>query len=107
MLHLTKENFMHETSECPEPAVVMFYASWCAKCAMMKPVVEELEIRHGSHVRFFQVDIDESPELSEPYDTSIVPVFVFFQGGEAIGAMQGIIDETTFSSRLNKIFRNT
>ena len=43
MLHLTAKNFAAEAKHDPLPVVVMFYAIWCGKCAMMKPVVEEIE----------------------------------------------------------------
>ena len=38
MLHLNKDSFSAALDASPLPAVVMFYANWCSKCAMMKPV---------------------------------------------------------------------
>ncbi len=59
MLHLTTQNFesfrachwqlssdapaMGESTDHPVFAVVMFYAVWCGKCAMMRPIIEDLE----------------------------------------------------------------
>ena len=100
MLHLTAGNFDAETKHSPLPVVVMFYAVWCGKCAMMKPIVEEIEPRYRNKVRF-------SPLLAAKYDADIVPTFVFFQNGRLLGIMQGIIDEVQFEQRLQKIFRNS
>ena len=107
MLHLTAGNFDAETKHSPLPVVVMFYAVWCGKCAMMKPIVEEIEPRYRNKVRFCEVEIDESPLLAAKYDADIVPTFVFFQNGRLLGIMQGIIDEVQFEQRLQKIFRNS
>ena len=107
MLHLTAGNFDAETTHSPLPVVVMFYAVWCGKCAMMKPIVEELEPRYRNKVRFCEVEIDESPLLAAKYDADIVPTFVFFQNGRLLGIMQGIIDEVQFEQSLQKIFRNS
>lgn len=63
MLHLTEKNFTVETKRGPLPNVVMFYAVWCGKCAMMKPLVEEIEKKYRKKIRFCEVDIDESPYL--------------------------------------------
>lgn len=107
MQHLTRDNFYHETAGSTLPVVVMFYASWCPKCAMMKPIVQNIEKVQKKLVRFFEVDVEESPELSAKYDTSTVPAFWFFQNGEPVGVMQGVISESTFLYRLKKIFRKS
>ena len=106
MLHLTAKNFEQETSKEPL-VVVLFYAVWCGKCAMMKPLVEEIEKKYRKKIRFCEVDIDESPLLTADYEADIVPTFVFFQNGQFLGSMQGIIDENVFERRLQKIFRNS
>ena len=61
MLHLTTQNFESfrachwqlsydapagESTEHPVFAVVMFYAVWCGKCAMMRPIIEDLEKKY-------------------------------------------------------------
>lgn len=106
MLHLTEKNFTTETKRGPLPNVVMFYAVWCGKCAMMKPFVEDIEQKYRKRIRFCEVDIDESPLLAADYEADIVPTFVFFKDGQFLGSMQGIIDENVFERRLQKIFRN-
>lgn len=47
MQHLTSKNFSAETGRGSLPVVVMFYAVWCGKCAMMKPMIEEIEKNTG------------------------------------------------------------
>ena len=106
MQHLTENNFTAETKRGPLPIVVMFYAVWCGKCAMMKPLAEELEQKYRGRIRFCEVEIDESPSLATDYEADIVPTFVFFQNGQFLGSMQGIIAENIFERRLQKIFRN-
>ena len=107
MQHLTSKNFSAETGRGPLPVVVMFYAVWCGKCAMMKPIVEEIEKKYRGRIRFCEVEIDESPLLAAEYEADIVPTFVFFCNGRFHGSMHGIIDEHIFERRLQKIFRNS
>lgn len=104
MLHITSDTFEKYVLENPHPVVVMFYASWCTKCAIMKPVVEEIEKIHQKNIDFFQVDYEESTSLSEHYQITIVPTFLCFQNGTCIGILQGLIKEDLFSKRLQKIF---
>ena len=107
MQHLTSKNFSAETGRGSLPVVVMFYAVWCGKCAMMKPIVEDIEKKYRGRIKFCEVEIDESPLLTADYDADTVPTFVFFRNGQFLGSMQGIIDEDVFERRLQKIFRNS
>ncbi len=106
MLHLTANNFSAEIAKSHLPVVVMFYAAWCGKCAMMKPLIEDIETAYLKRVLFCEVEVDESPALTERYKASIVPTFAFFQNGRLLGELQGVMEDTTFERHLQKIFRN-
>ena len=106
MLHLTTENFEAEITSYPRPAVVMFYALWCGKCAMMKPVAEDVAARNQSRIKFCEVEVDESPLLADKYGADIVPTFVLFQKGKAVKTMKGMLSESVLEQRLLQIFRN-
>lgn len=104
MLHLTVKNFEIETKQNQIPTVVMFYAVWCGKCAMMKPVFEDIEKEYSHKIKFCEVEIEESPLLAAEYNADIVPSFVFFKERQIVGMMQGIVDQSVFESRMLKIF---
>ena len=107
MLHLTAKNFQIEVKDTTLPVVVMFYAVWCGKCAMMKPVVEDLEKKYSGKIKFYEVEIEESAVLAAEYAPEIVPTFVLFKDQKAIGVMGGILEEHVFESRILEIFRNS
>lgn len=106
MLHLTAKNFDSETKNNALPVIVMFYADWCNKCAMMKPLAEEIAGRYRKTILFCEVNVDESPLLSQQYSADIVPSFVFFQDGKLLRTIQGTFSEYTFEKQIQKIFRN-
>lgn len=105
MLQLTASNFQTEVKSTSQPVVVLFYASWCNKCAMMRPVVEDMEKKYHQ-IKFCKVDIETSSALAQRYKTDIVPTFVFFLNGQIQASFSGIIDEEVFEQRIKKIFRN-
>ena len=126
MLHLTTQNFdicrmnhwqfssdtpTKAGSEHPTLAVVMFYAVWCGKCAMMRPIIEDLEKeyqkKYSGSIRFFEVETTESGLLAAEYQTDLLPTFLFFKDQELIAVMQGMISQNDFDARLQKIFRNS
>lgn len=103
MLHLTVRNFETEIRQEALPAVVMFYASWCGKCAMMKPVVEDIEKKYKGRIKFCETDIDESHALAARYYADTIPTFIFFKRNAAVGRLQGMIDEEIFEKRMRQI----
>lgn len=105
MLRLTDRNFKIETCDQTLPVIVMFYALWCGKCAMMKPIVEDIEKKYAGHVKFCEVDIEQSPGLAEDFTSDTVPTFVFFRGGKIVGFLQGILSQEVLEDRMRKIFR--
>ncbi len=125
MLHLTTQNFeicrmntgsflpihRRESTEHPILAVVMFYAVWCGKCAMMRPVIEDLEKnyqkKYSGSICFFEVETSESALLAAQYQTDLLPTFLIFKDRELIATMQGMIPQNELDSRLQKIFRNS
>lgn len=104
MLHLTAKNFNTETAQTRLPAIIMFYADWCAKCAMMKPVFEDIEKKHLGKIKFFEVEIEESPDIAAQYHADIVPTFVFLKEKKQAAVLQGMISQATFERGIQKIF---
>ena len=101
MLHLTAKNFQIEVKDTSLPVVVMFYAIWCGKCAMMKPVVEDLEKKYAGKIKFCEVEIEESAVLAAEYapewwmNTHLNPE-----------CWKSCLSPQMYKSR-NKIFRNS
>lgn len=113
MLHLTTQSFKSELQKSPAPAVVMFYAIWCGKCAMMRPVIEDLEARYlrkypnAPKIRFFEVDTSESELLAVQYQIDLIPTFLIFRDQEVVAVMQGVIPADAFEKRLLQLILNT
>ena len=122
MLHLTTQNFeicrmnhWQVPSDTPAKtrpehttlAVVMFYALWCGKCAMMRPVIEDLEKKYqkkySGSIRFFEVETSESALLAAQYQTSLLPSSLIFRDQEMIAIMQGMISQKELDARLQRL----
>lgn len=105
MLYVAEKDFDIMNGRSSRPVVAMFYAPWCAKCSMMRPVIEDIEERYKNRVNFFEIDTDISEKLAGRFSADILPTFVFFQNGKAVGSMQGVIGEEIFETRMKKIFQ--
>ena len=92
MLHLTARNFESETTHTHLPVVIMFYANWCGKCAMMEDVVDLVAANCGGVLKVCQIEIEDSADLAEQFQVEIVPTFVIFKNGEPVSAASGVLN---------------
>ena len=62
-------------------AVVDFSATWCGPCKMLAPVLETVSEKLGDKVDFYNVDVDDAPELAAAYRVNSVPCLVLMKSG--------------------------
>ena len=82
------QEFENEAMKAPA-AVVDFSASWCGPCRMMAPVLEEISEKLSGQADFFNVDVDESPELAMRYGIQSIPCLVILKDGKAVSQSVG------------------
>ena len=70
-------------------AVVDFSATWCGPCRMMAPVLEEISEKLGDQVSFYNVDVDEVPELAMRYGIQSIPCLLVLKNGKAVDQSVG------------------
>ena len=83
--------------------LVVLYATWCPKCHMMLPIVDELEMEFLGEWKIRRIDIEKQPDEATNYDIEIVPTFILQKDGKEIGRMAGMIGEETLKRRLKEL----
>jgi len=78
---INEEQFNSEAKKSAV-AVVDFSATWCGPCRMLAPVVEALSDEFAGQVDFYNVDVDDAPELASAYRVQSVPCLVLMKNGE-------------------------
>ena len=74
-------------------AVVDFSATWCGPCRMLAPVVESVSEKLGDKVSFYNVDVDEAPELAMQFGINSVPCLILLKNGAAVDQSIGFKPE--------------
>jgi thioredoxin 1 len=77
---LNLNDFDYVIGQC-EKAMVLFTASWCGPCKMLKPKMPDLAKEYYPNLRVFWVDIEECMDLTSQYKIQAVPFIATFKNG--------------------------
>ncbi|HEY4867216.1 MAG TPA: thioredoxin [Candidatus Dormibacteraeota bacterium] len=78
---VTDSDFDALVLEAGEPVLVDFWATWCAPCRMIAPVVEEIAKELGGRVKFLKMDIDANPATPSKLGIMSIPTLIIFKDG--------------------------
>lgn len=59
------------------PAVIDFYADWCAPCKMLSPIIDQLSKEYNGAVDFYKVDTEAEPEIAAMFNVRSIPTILF------------------------------
>jgi len=88
VLTLTEQNFQQQTKN--KVVLIDFWASWCAPCRMMAPVLNDLatELKGNSHVG--KVDIQQYQSLANQFKVRNIPTMILLKNGAEVNRFVGI-----------------
>jgi thioredoxin 1 len=111
--HLTKETFKRkvfnfETSrewkyEGTKPAIIDFYADWCAPCRMVAPVLEELKDEYGDKLEIYKIDTEAEQELSAMFGVRSIPSILFVPVDGQPQMATGALPKETFRQAIGDV----
>jgi thioredoxin 1 len=84
------------------PAVIDFYADWCAPCRMVAKVIEELSDEYKDKVIFYKVDTEVEQELAAVFRIQSIPSLLFIPM-EGLPMMQlGALPKKDFKNAIDE-----
>jgi thioredoxin 1 len=69
---------------------IKFFATWCGPCNLYKSVFERASSRYPD-MDFYEVDVDESPDIREWFGVSSIPTTLILEDGEKLVQQPGAL----------------
>lgn len=77
------------------PAIVDFYADWCAPCRIVAPILDELAKEYEGKIRIFKIDTDREKELASVFNVRSIPTLLFIPAHGRPQISQGALPKET------------
>ena len=113
-INLTKAEFLERVvnyEENPEewvylgdkPAIIDFYADWCAPCRIVAPILEELAAQYEEEIYIYKIDTEEEQELAAVFGIRSIPSILFVPMGEQPQMVAGALPKEGFEEAIQDI----
>ncbi len=102
-LILNDQNFDKETTEADKPVVVDFWATWCAPCNVLSPILEKLAKEYEDKLILAKVNVDEARQTAGKFGINQIPTVVMFKKGKPISGFIGARPESAVREMLDKM----
>ena len=101
-IDITEDNFETEVLNSDVPVLVDFWATWCAPCRKLSPMLDEIAKDFDNKIKFAKINTDESLKLAKDYSISGLPTILIFKDGKALERMVGMVQKSTVISNVEK-----
>jgi len=103
IIDVTDDTFETEVLKAQTPAIIDFWAEWCAPCRAIAPIVKELASQYEGKVKIMKMNIDENPATPGRYGVRAIPTVLAFKGGSVVEQITGARPKSAFAEMAQKL----
>jgi thioredoxin 1 len=89
--------------EGTKPAIIDFYADWCAPCRQLSPLVESIAKEYSGKINVYKVDTEKEKLLAQNLGITGLPTLLFIPAEGMPRSSMGLISREDLIKAVNDI----
>ncbi|MGA3404253.1 MAG: thioredoxin [Candidatus Bathyarchaeia archaeon] len=85
------------------PVVIDFWATWCAPCHVLTPIMKKLAKEFEDRITFAKVNVETNRDLASQFQVRSVPTVVLFKHGREWDRFSGVRNHSDMLKLLEKL----
>ncbi|MBI5469550.1 MAG: thioredoxin [Deltaproteobacteria bacterium] len=102
IIDVTDSTFETLVLKSNTPALVDFWASWCAPCRAIAPIVDEMATQFNGRVRVAKMNVDDNPATPGKYGVRGIPTLILFKDGKVVDQLVGAVPKNQIKELIEK-----
>jgi len=102
VMAFTDANFDQEVLQSDIPVLVDFWATWCAPCKAIAPLVDTVADEYAGKVKVGKVNVDENQATPGKFGVRGIPTLILFKGGVVVDQIVGAVPKSQLDALIAK-----
>src|SRR6202047_5175047 len=102
-VQVTDQNFESTVAASTQLLLLDFWATWCAPCKMLKPLVEELATEYEGRVVVAEMDVGAIPITASKFGVLSTPTLILSGGGKPAERILGYKPKAYLKQRIDAV----
>jgi thioredoxin 1 len=99
---LTDQNFKDEVLNSDIPVLVDFWATWCAPCRIVGPIIEELAMEYKGKLKVGKIDVDKNGQTAQNFGVMSIPTVMIFKNGQPTQPLIGAQSKDSYKREIEQ-----
>ena len=101
ILAVSDNSFEAEVIESNTPVLVDFWATWCAPCKVIAPLLDDITAKYGDKLKVVKLDVDANPATPPKFSIRGIPTLILFKDGQVKATHVGLLSKADLVSLID------